>query len=218
MQFKRWGARLALGVLLFAGALACRTTDVFLAEATTDPTRTPRPTFTPLPPPTNTPAPAATVPPSVTPKPTVRATARPTTRPPTSIPKPAATPVPQPPAPAYQYAAASYKCEHSGGSWLKGHVYENKDDPNSAVPGIKVAFGGAGGDTYGSGETDGNGDFAFTLTADGAGAKIGTFYVWITDASGRRISDLAGPISINGRPDTDPNTCWAGWAYFTKNF
>jgi hypothetical protein len=216
MQLKHWGARLALGALLFAGALACRTADVFIAQATPVPTRTLRPTFTPLPPPTDTPEPTATPPPTSTPRPTARPTLRPTVRPSTPIPLP--TPVPQPTKPTYQYSVASYRCEHSGGSWLKGHVYADKNDPNSAVPGIKVAFGGASGDIYGSGETDGDGNFAFTLTADGTGAKIGTFYIWITDASGHRISDMAGPININGKPDTAPDTCWAGWAFFTKNF
>jgi hypothetical protein len=101
---------------------------------------------------------------------------------------------------------------------LKGHVYADKTDSSSAVPGLGVDFGSGGGDVYGSGETDGNGDFAFTLTADGRGAKIGTFYLWLADGSGNRISDMAGPIDINGKPADAPDTCWAGWAFFTKNY
>ena len=75
-----------------------------------------------------------------------------------------------------------------------------------------MAFGGAGGDSYGTGEADGNGDFAFTLTADGTGAKIGTFYLWIIDGSGSAISDKAGPIKIDGGPPD--SGCWAGIAFF----
>ena len=101
---------------------------------------------------------------------------------------------------------------------MKGHVYSDKNDPNSAVPGLTMAFGGVGGDAYGTAETDGIGDYAFTLTADGGGPKIGTFYIWITSPSGNRISEMAGPIVINGKPDTAPDTCWAGWAYFTQNY
>ncbi len=215
MQLRHWGARLALGALFFAGALACRTADVFVAQATAVPTKTPRPTFTPMPSPTNTLLPTATPLPTSTPRPTARPTPRPTARPPTPVPQPTA--VPQPPKPTFEYRVASYKCEHSGGSWLKGHVYSDANDPNSAVPGLTVAFGGAGGDAYGKGETDGNGDFAFTLTADGTGPKLGTFYIWITDGSGNRISDMAGPIKINGLGPDAPDTCWAGWAFFVKN-
>jgi hypothetical protein len=80
-------------------------------------------------------------------------------------------------------------------------------------------MGGAGGDLYGVPYiSDGNGDFAFTLTADGRGPKIGTFYVWLTDGSGNRTSDMAGPIDINGKPADAPDTCWAGCAFFTKNY
>ncbi len=217
MHVNKWAAWLALALALFIGGLACQTTDRILSvaqanTATPTRTRTPRPTFTPLPPPTETPAPTATptpIPPTRTP--TRRPTARPTLPP---TPKPV---IAQPTTPRYQYSAASFRCEHSGGSWLKGHVYADKNDSDSAVPGVKVVFGGAGGDAYAPPVlTDGNGDYAFTLTPDGGGAKIGTYYIWIVDGSGNRISEMAGPINIDGKgPD---NGCWAGWAFFTKNF
>jgi len=114
---------------------------------------------------------------------------------------------------------ASYRCEHSGGSWLKGHVYADKNDPNSAVPGVGAVFGGGGGDIYdGPNLTDGNGDFAFVLSPDGTGPRKGTYYIWLVDGTKNRISEMAGPITINGKSDTAPDTCWAGWAYFTKNY
>ena len=225
MQLKKLVARCALGAIMLSGILACQITDQLIAQAPTPTrtrTRTLRPTFTPIPPPTETFTPVPTALPTAAPLPTRTSTRRPlptaTKRPATAIPPPPPPQATQPPKPNYQYSAANYRCEHSGSSWLKGHVYSDKNDPNSAVPGIKVAFGGAGGDAYGTTKADDNGDFAFTLTADGQGAKIGTFYIWLTDDSGNRISDMAGPIQINGLGPDAPNTCWAGWAYFTKNF
>jgi hypothetical protein len=125
-----------------------------------------------------------------------------------------------PPKPQYQFSADHVECEHSGSSWIKGHVYSDKNDSSSAVPGLKIVFGDSGGSAYAPAvETDGNGDFAFTLTADGAGpAKSGAYYVWITDRAGGRISSLAGPININGKKETEVDSCWAGKAFFYQNY
>ena len=85
------------------------------------------------------------------------------------------------------------------------------------MAGVKVVFGGASGDAYAPPElSQGDGVFAFTLTTFGHGAKIGTYYVWIVDNSGNRISEMAGPINIDGKGP--PDGCWAGLAYFTKNY
>ena len=224
MQLKSWGARLALATMLL-GVLGCQFSDTVMSIAqapTATATRTrARPTFTPQPVATETTAPTNTAPPPPPQSTATRTPTRPaptaTRRPPTAVPPPPPPVSSQPPAPKYQYSVANYTCEHSGGSWLKGHVYENKNDPSSAVPGLSVAFGGSGGEIYDSTQSDGNGDFAFTLTADGTGAKIGTFYLWIIDRSRNRISDMAGPININGKPETAPDSCWAGWAFFVKN-
>ena len=135
MHLNRWGVRLGLAAMIFIGALACRTADVFVAQATVTPTRTPRPTFTPLPPPTNTPAPSPTnpPPPTVVPKTPTRT---PTRRPPT--PKPPAPPpaAPQPtavPASTYEYHVNpphgvtdnTRRCEHSGMTYFKATVYKS---------------------------------------------------------------------------------------------
>jgi hypothetical protein len=221
MRFNRRAAWVSLALLLFIGGIACETTDRVLSvaqakTATPTRTRTPRPTFTSVPTATDTP-----VPPTNTPLPTATRTATrrpPTPRPPTPKPLPTSPPVVvQPTTPRYQYAAASWRCEHSGGSWIKGSVYADKNDPNSGMPGVPVVFGGAGGDSYSTPvQTGGDGVFAFTLTCDGCGAKIGTYYVWVVDNSGNRISEMAGPIKIDGGP---PDAgCWAGWAFFTKNY
>ncbi len=217
MHVKPWDARWLLGLVLLGGVLACRVTDTLIAQVQPTPTRTAtrRPTFTPVPPPTET-----KPPPSPTPVPPTA-----TLRPPTARPLPSRTPTrppapppppPQPTTPRFQYSVAEYRCEHSGGSWFKGAVYADRNDPGSGTPDVRVVFGGAGGEVYGGPElTQGGGEFAFTLTPDGGGAKIGTFYIWIVDTGGNRISEMAGPININGKPP--PDGCWAGWAFFVRN-
>ena len=221
MVLKHWGARLALVALLFAGALACRTADVFLAQApTTTPTRTPRPTFTPLPPPTDTPAPTATTPPEPTAVPTKRPTARPLPRPtlrpaPTPVPPPAAPTTP--PQPQFQYAANPPVCTHAGNQYIKGRVYDSKDPTANGVPGLKMALGGAdGNNAYVTTPNEGDGFYTFTLSTPGAPAKAGTYYVWILDGSGNRISDVGGPINLNLTGPDDPNSCWAGSVDFWR--
>lgn len=212
-----FSARWLLGLVLLSGVLACRVTDTLIAQVQPTPTRTAtrRPTFTPVPPPTETkPPPSPTLAPP--PAPSRTPTARPApTRTPTRPPAP--PPPAQPTTPRFQYSVAEYRCEHSGGSWFKGAVYADRNDPGSGMPDVRVVFGGAGGEVYGGPElTQGGGEFAFTLTADGHGAKIGTFYIWLVDGGGNRISEMAGPININGRPP--PDGCWAGWAFFVRNF
>lgn len=216
----RFNVRWLLGLVLLSGILACRVTDTLISQVQPTPTRTAtrRPTFTPIPPPTET-----KIPPSPTPVPPTA-----TLRPPTARPLPSRTstrppappqppPPPQPTTPRFQFSVAKYYCEHSGGSWLKGVVYADRNDPGSGMPDMRVVFGGAGGETYGGPVlTQGSGEYAFTLTADGTGAKIGTFYIWVVDSGGNRISEMAGPININGKPP--PDGCWAGLAFFVKNF
>jgi hypothetical protein len=114
---------------------------------------------------------------------------------------------------------ASFKCEHSGGSWLKGHIYTDKNDPNSAEPGVGVVIGGAGGDKYqGPNLSDGNGDFAYVLSGDNLPPYKGTLYAWLVNSTGNRISDMAGPFDFNGKNENFVDSCWGGWAFFTKNF
>ncbi len=224
MHLNRRAAWLTFALVLFLGGLACESSDRVLSvaqakTATPTRTRTPRPTFTAVPSST-----ATLVLPSNTPLPPPTRTA--TRRPPTAVPKPptpkpqaTAPPAPQPTTPKYQYSAASSDCEHSGSSWIKGVVYADKNDPNSGMPGVPVVFGGAAGDAWGGPElTGGDGVYAFTLTDDLAhrSANPGNYYVWIVDSSRNRISDMGGPIKIEGGPSD--TSCWAGHVYFTKNY
>lgn len=216
MYVNKRAAWLALALVLFFMSLACQASDRILTiaqanTATPTRTRTVRPTFTPQPTVTFTPQPTATpIPPTRT------ATRRPTAKP-TVPPPPPPVAAPQPTKPQFQFRADSFRCEHSGGSWLKGSVY-GSNNPDDKVPGIGVVFGGAGGDIYdGPNLTDGNGDFAFVLSPDNTPARLGTYYIWLVDNSKNRISTMAGPIIINGKNETFVDSCWAGWAFFIRN-
>ena len=222
MYLNKWGMRLALAALIFLGALACRTADVFVAQATVTPTRTPRPTFTPLPKVTDTPVPTIPPPPTTappTPVPSRTPTRRPpTARPPTAVPPPVVQPT-APPAPVSRmaYGVNAAYCSHSGSSYIKGKVYDGTNPDSGGVAGIKVAIGGA--DGSGAWEVVSSFDdgvYSFTLTADGGGAKVGTFYIWLRDNNGNRISDIGGPIVINGLGPDAPGSCWAGGADFWR--
>lgn len=206
----------ALAVVIIFGGLACQTGDKILTiaqgnTATPTRTRTVRPTFTPQPTDTSTPLPTSTpVPPTRTP------TRRPTPRPPTPKPPPTAS-APQPTVFAYQFHATPPTCEHAGQSYIKGTVYGDKNDPGSGMPGMKVVLGGAGGDKYdGPNTTDDYGDYTFILSLEGQGARPGTYYTWVVDGSGNRISEMGGPMVLNGLPDTNPATCWVGHVYFYR--
>lgn len=209
MQVKHWGARLALGLFLFVGVLACRTTDTFLAQATPIPTRTVRPTFTPLPPPTATPVP---VPPTATAtlKPTVRPTLRPTPRPPTAVPPP--PPVVQPTTPPYRYKSANKGCEHSGQTFIQGTVYSG----SNPIDGVRVVMSGVpdGGaaDQQDSG-TANPGMYSMIVEAGGA-APGQSRWVWVVE-NGKRASDIV-QFDFNNKSDADPTSCWRAFVDFVQ--
>ncbi len=235
MISKQWGMRLALVGMLFVGTLACRTEELFVSQQpSATPTRTPRPTFTPLPSPTAiatipviptevsvpTEAPAvATKAPTRTPtkRPTARpATPRPPTQPPVVVaptqgpPPPTAVPVQQ-----YTYQATAVTCTHAGQAFIKGAVYNDKNDVNSKTPGIKVAMGAGDGSTvWVQVKTDQYGEYTFTLNANGA--KPGAYWVWVIDDQGNRISQIGGPVNMNNLSENDPNSCWFGSVDFYK--
>lgn len=230
MSLQHWRARFLLAALVIAGALACRTEDILnVAQSAATPTRTPRPTFTPLATPTDIPTVLPTNPPATavpvvsaptkapTKKPTVKPTAKPTSKPPTAPPVVATQP-PQPPTqPPFQwtYHATTPGCEHSGQAFIKGAVYNDKNDVNSKTPGMPVSMGPQDGTTaWANVKTDDNGEFTFMLNAKGAAP--GTYWVWVTDSKGSRISEVGGPIVMNNLGPDDPRTCWHATIDFYK--
>lgn len=209
----KWEKRIALAAILLVAGLACHTTDTFLAQATATPTRTPRPTYTPTLKATDTPVPTATVvPPTATPtkKP-------PTLRPPTAKPPPTARPVTQPTVSPYEYHAnPPSPCAHSGMTYLKGTVYQDRNDPNSRYVGAIVALGPSDGSTiYDVVKTNDYGEYTFILSEQGQ-PRPGTWALWLVDPSMRRKSDISAPITTNNLPAGDPNACWASGVDFWK--
>ncbi len=219
MPLDKWLWRFILAAIVLAGVLACRTTDMFVAQkASATSTRTPRATFTAMPSPTLTPVPIPTnPPPPPTTAPTRRPTARPTPRPPTAPPPPAATAPPPPTAFPWTYHANPAGCAHAGNTYIKGSVYASSDPSSGKVPGQPMALGGADGSSvWVTVKTDDGGEYTFTLSAPGGGAKVGTFYVWVIDSNGNRISEIGGPIVTNNLGPDAPGTCWNGWVDFWK--
>lgn len=218
MFLKKPGMRLALAAVLFVGALACNPVNLFIAQATVTPTRTPRPTFTPLPKATDTPPPTATA----LPLPTTAPTQKPPTLKPATPRQPTATRAVQPTAPpqptvsAFEFHATLLECSHSGLTFLKGTVYNDKNDPNNRYAGAIVALGPPDGSTiYDVIKTDSYGEYTFVLSDPGQ-ARPGTWALWLVDPSHRRKSDIGGPIVTNNLPADNPSSCWAGGANFWK--
>ena len=119
--------------------------------------------------------------------------ARPTARPqPTPVPPPAA-----PPAPRSQFnVALVQKCERQpAGNWFDGTVYKGGAPAN----GYRVVFSYAPDGPHItppqiSGPHEGYmgwnpGYYSHIINA--AGPKAGSWYVWVVDASGNRISEMA---------------------------
>ncbi len=240
---KRW-VRLVFGAVIFAGVLACQTSDaIFVAsQATATPTRTPRPTFTPLPSLTFTPVPIPTdPPPPPTRTPTKKPTARPATRVPTKPPTlPPAPPPPvaqptSPPKPKYQYSFVAQNCPndgnpcisvngvlctHSGSKHINVIVFSNYYDPDSRQQDVKVRYSGApdGGPIPPDEITqwDGKADKTLSSDLDPESKNDGNFYAWIVDGAGNRISDMSPTIPLNHRKVEEGGYCMVAYLSFAQ--
>lgn len=197
MFLKKWGTPILLPVLLVAGAIACRTADMFVAQApTVTPTRTLRPTITPIPTETTQPSPTATTQPTSA----LTATRRPATpRPPTpkpAAPAPAPAPV-QPTVSSMEFHTNPTVCQTVGQAVIGGKVYLDKNNPNSAYAGAVVALGPPDASTVYAPyqKADGNGNYSFVL-ADPGIAKPGNYGVWLVTPGGQRKSDI-GIANLN---------------------
>ncbi len=202
MSLTLWGRRLALSGALIALTLACRTSDILVAQSQPTPTRA-RATFTPQPPtPTPTPPPTATR--------TRQPTARPTARPPTAVPPPVAPPPPAATTPPFKYKVVNKGCEHSGQTFIQGTVYHGTE----RVAGVRVVMSadpdGGVVDQKMSGD-DGDGFFSLIVNAFGAspGQKRS---IWIVEDS-RRVSEIA-TFEFNNLKPEQPGVCWRGFADF----
>jgi hypothetical protein len=97
-------------------------------------------------------------------------------------------------------------------------VYDSSNPDAGGVADLKVGLGGADGSTSWIPpiKTEGDGFYTFTLSTPGGGANAGTYYVWLMDASGARISDVGGPVKMNPVGPDVPGTCWAGGIDFWR--
>jgi hypothetical protein len=192
--------RMAVIAALFLATLACRTANVFIAQATEVPPPPPtrsRPTFTPNPTATDTPLPTKTPLPTTTRRPTARP---PTPRPPTPIPIPqpvavAPTAIPAPTVSTMEFHARQLGCSNptittNSGTFLKGTVYNDRNNPGDLYAGAIVALGSPDGNTiYQIVQTGDTGQYTFILSDPGV-ARPGTWAIWLVDPSRNRKSDI----------------------------
>lgn len=198
-----------------------------VAVATPTPTRTP--TFTPLstytPTPLLTPSPTNTrVVPPTTPTPTFTPTFTPAPPTPTS-PPPTATPVPPTPTntptftptptptPAWEYHTANVGCYHSGDTFIEGTVWESGAPKNGVTVRLSWAPDGPGASDYVTGTDPARPGYYLHPRTKG---ETGTYYVWVVDATGKRISDI-GMIQFNNEGPDSPTACWRGVVDFVRN-
>lgn len=184
------------------------------ASPTPTNTRVVRPTFTPIPPATDTPIPTDT--PTSTPTqilPTATATRRPNTPVPTKAPTqpPAATAPPVATRPQYQFGVNSF-CEHAGDTYIKGAVYNNKNDTGSQISGMRIRLsyvpdGPPVGDDQITTDT-----YTFILATHAP--RPGDWYVWVM-SGGQRVSEI-GHITTNNFNENNPAACWAGIVDFYR--
>jgi len=198
-----------------------------VAVATPTPTKTPA--FTPLPTDTPTPLLAATptntrVVPPATPTPTFTPTFTPAPPTPTS-PPPTATPVPPTPTntptftptptptPAWDYHTANVGCYHSGDKFIEGTVYESGAPKNGVTVRLSWAPDAPGAADYVTGTDPARSGYYLHPRPKG---ETGTYYLWVVDASGKRISDI-GMIQFNNEGSNSPTACWRGVVDFVRN-
>jgi hypothetical protein len=172
------------------------------------------PTFTPSPTPTYTPTPTLT--PSITPTPTSTVTDTPVASPTRT--RAPFTRTPRPPTPSpWTYFALPRGCQHSGGTYIEGYV----TNPSGEEAGTRVTLGTAPGSnvvqTLTTGSNRSPGYYTFVLNANGA--SPGTWYVWITDVTGRALSDPnTGRVTTNAiKSSDDPNSCWQAFIDFARH-
>lgn len=107
------------------------------------------------------------------------------------------------------YELLQQSCEHSDGTYLKIFVYSvYPDQPLSNIH-VRGSYTPDGPAFDNKDEiTNSYGEANFVLSTCCYGARIGTYYVWLTDEKGLRISEVSKPIEINGKNEDFPDSCW----------
>ncbi len=173
------------------------------------PTSTPTVTFTPIP--TDTPLPTTTF------TPTKRPTA--TRRPATAVPLPQPTPIRI--VNQYPYRPVLQKCEHSGGTFVKGTVWIGSQPQFDVHVRISWTPNGSSvaSDAITGSRADGSTSYTFVLKENGSfGPTPATWFVWIIDNNGNPVSDpSAGRIVTNNLPAENGGSCWLAVMDFVHN-
>lgn len=171
---------------------------------TPTPTNTPTMTTTPTPTGTSTLTPTNTPLPTETPTliaPTATLTRRPATRPPATA-APAAT--------QYLYRPQLQSCTHSGGTYIKGTVW-NGGSPQSDVR-VRISTSADVATVIDEQKTrqqpDGAVNYTFVLRAIGAFDQPSYWHVWLADSTGNPISDFNFRIQTNNYPFENSQSCW----------
>jgi hypothetical protein len=108
-------------------------------------------------------------------------------------------------------------CQHSGGVYIIVRAYANKYDPSSNIDGVRIrASWQQDGPTIGDVTTN-LGSATFTISPDGVKPKVATYYAWVVDNQGNRISDLSPAININGKKETSAGSCWQAFVNFVRS-
>jgi hypothetical protein len=187
---------------------------------TSTPTSTPTdtPTITPSETPTNTPTNTPTPTDTATPTATFTATHIPPTRTPRPVPT-LPTDTPEPTVNPYLWSFANMSCQHSGGVYIIVRAYANKYDPASNIDGVRIRVSYVEGAPVPgiADQTTHLGSATFTISRDGVKPKVATYWAWVIDDQGNRISDLSPAININGKKATASDSCWQAFVNFVSS-
>jgi hypothetical protein len=129
--------------------------------------------------------------------------------PPTPTNTPTFTPTPIP----YDYHTANVGCYHSGDTFIEGTVWESGAPKNGVTVRLSWAPDGPGASDYVTGTDPARPGYYLHPRTKG---ETGTYYVWVVDATGKRISDI-GMIQFNNEGPDSPTACWRGVVDFVRN-
>jgi hypothetical protein len=94
-------------------------------------------------------------------------------------------------------------------------VFSDYYNPDSQLAGARVIASYApDSPAFGEvvGETGPDGSFDYVLAEPGVWE--GTAYAWVVDANNNRISEVGGPVQLNGKGPDEEGTCHVAKFYF----
>jgi len=104
-------------------------------------------------------------------------------------------------------------CYHSGDKFIEGTVWESGAAKNGVTVRLSWAPDAEGAADYVTGTDPGRPGYYLHPRSKG---ETGTYYLWVVDASGKRISEI-GSITFNNEGADSPTACWRGVVDFVRN-